>query len=56
MGIVYPVADFVKICKKYDVIVGIDGAHVPGQMAVNLEELGQLGVDFFVGMLELHLC
>jgi hypothetical protein len=49
---VYPVAELIKVCKKHNVMVMVDGAHTPGQVALNLEELGQLGMDFFAGKSE----
>ena len=45
----YPLAELITVCKQYDVLVCIDGAHAPGQVNLNLEELGLLGMDFYVG-------
>ena len=46
----FPIIDFIKVCKKHNVLIMIDGAHAPGQVPLNLEELGLLGMDFFVGV------
>ena len=37
------------MCKEFGVMVLVDGAHSPGQVDVNLEEMGEDGVDFDVG-------
>ena len=41
-----PIDDLIKVCRKHDVLVLVDGAHTPGQVQLNLE---QLGADFYVG-------
>ncbi|KAI0223721.1 putative L-cysteine desulfhydrase 2, partial [Lamellibrachia satsuma] len=44
-----PILELVKLCQERGVLVLLDGAHGPGQVPLNLEELGQSGVDFFTG-------
>ena len=44
-----PYMELSKLCRERGVLVLLDGAHGPGQVALNLEELGQGGVDFFTG-------
>ena len=47
-ALVFPVEKMVKECKKRGITVLIDGAHAPGQLELNLS---QLGADFYVGNL-----
>ena len=46
---VMPIAELTELCRKRGVLVLVDGAHCPGQVPLNMEELGQSGVDFFTG-------
>jgi len=46
--VLMPIAQLISLCRRYNTFVLVDGAHVPGQLDVNLEELG---ADFFVGRL-----
>ena len=43
-----PVRDIGHICKKYNVISIVDGAHAPGQVVLDIENLG---VDIYIGKL-----
>ncbi len=43
-GQVFPLAGIVELAKKYNVFTAIDGAHGPGSINLNLEEIG---VDFY---------
>ena len=45
----FPIKQLSTLCKKHGVLVLVDGAHGPGQVPINLEEMGDSGVDFFVG-------
>ena len=45
-AVLYPVKELVDLCHQHNVAVLVDGAHAPGQVPLNLEELG---ADFFVG-------
>ena len=49
-----PLMDLVRECKKHDVTVVVDGAHAPGQLELNLEQMGENGVDCFIGELSTH--
>jgi hypothetical protein len=51
--IIEPVEAFTAIAKSVnkDCIVLIDGAHAPGQLNLNMEELSDLGVDYYTGNL-----
>ena len=39
-GIILPAKKLVQICKQYGVLAMIDGAHVPGQIALDLTDIG----------------
>lgn len=43
-AIVFPVKKLVKLAKEYGALSLIDGAHAPGQLEVNLEDIG---ADFY---------
>ena len=45
-AIVLPVQELCRICREYDVISVIDGAHAPGQLSLNIESIG---ADFYAG-------
>ena len=47
-GVVLPVAEMAALCRERDVPVMIDGAHAPGQIALDVPALG---VDWYVGNL-----
>ena len=47
-GVLFPIQRLVDVCKSRGVMTLIDGAHAPGQVTINLE---QLGTDFYVGKL-----
>lgn len=41
-----PVGDIGHICRKYNVMSIVDGAHAPGQLVLDIETLG---VDIYIG-------
>ena len=43
----FPVKELIALCKQFNKLVLVDGAHGPGQMP---NEVESLGADFFVGM------
>lgn len=45
----FPIKELTAMCKEKGATVVVDGAHGPGQVALDLEELGANGVDCFVG-------
>jgi isopenicillin-N epimerase len=45
-ALLLPVEQLVHICHQHNVTVLIDGAHAPGQVTVNMN---QIGADFYVG-------
>jgi len=45
-SILLPVKELISVCRRYNVMVFVDGAHTPGQIELNLEDLG---ADFYVG-------
>ena len=46
-AIVFPVKKLIDLCKKYNVISVVDGAHAPGQLKLSMKELKP---DYYVGM------
>lgn len=44
--LVLPVKDIVKICHQFGVAVIIDGAHAPGQIEINVEDIG---AEYYTG-------
>ena len=53
IGVVLPVAEIVARARARGIPVLVDGAHAPGQVAVDLE---QLGADWWVGNLHKWVC
>ena len=47
-ALVFPIKKMIDECKNRGITVLIDGAHAPGQLNLNLNELG---ADFYVGNL-----
>ena len=45
-ALVFPLKKMIEECRKRGVLVLVDGAHAPGQMEINLEELRP---DFYTG-------
>ena len=45
-AIIFPVKELIEICHAYNTIVVIDGAHTPGMLELNIEELKP---DFYTG-------
>lgn len=41
-----PVKPLVEVCHKHDVIVLIDGAHAPGQLSFDIQDIN---ADFYTG-------
>lgn len=52
-AIIFPVAEIIRRAKQAGIIIIIDGAHVPGQLPLDLD---LLGVDFYGGNLHKWLC
>ncbi|XP_013398268.1 hercynylcysteine sulfoxide lyase [Lingula anatina] len=46
-----PLNQLIQVCKERDVIVVVDAAHSVGQVPLNVEQLGELGADFFTASL-----
>lgn len=46
LSLVYPVETLVKLCRERGVRVLVDGAHAPGMLPLNLEEIG---ADWYTG-------
>ena len=47
-AILFPMAELIALCKEFNKLVLVDGAHAPGQVPLQLETLG---ADFFTGTL-----
>jgi isopenicillin-N epimerase len=45
-GIIYPIQELVNLCRERGIPVLVDGAHAPGMVELNLE---QLGADWYTG-------
>ncbi|MGH8247253.1 MAG: aminotransferase class V-fold PLP-dependent enzyme, partial [Gammaproteobacteria bacterium] len=52
-AMIFPVEEIIRRARETGILTIIDGAHVPGQIAVNLNSLG---ADFYVGNLHKWLC
>jgi len=52
-AIIFPVAEVCQRARESGILTVIDGAHVPGQISLNLEEIG---ADFYLGNLHKWLC
>ncbi len=52
-AIIFPVAEIVKRARAAGILTLIDGAHVPGQIPLDLDSLG---ADFYAGNLHKWLC
>ena len=47
-GLIFPIAEIVKVCHARGVQVLVDGAHVPGQLAL---DVSAIGADYYVANL-----
>jgi len=45
-ALLLPVKDLIGVCRRHNVMTFVDGAHTPGQIQLNLENLG---AHFFAG-------
>lgn len=50
---IFPIEKIIQVAKSKNIITMIDGAHVPGQLKLNLDSLG---ADFYAGNLHKWLC
>ena len=47
-AIVFPVCDIANVCKQHKIPVFVDGAHTLGQLALNMKELEENGVSYWI--------
>ena len=52
-AIIFPVEEIINMAKEKGILTIVDGAHVPGHIAINIHELG---CDFFTGAIHKWLC
>jgi isopenicillin-N epimerase len=52
-ALIFPVEKIIKRAREAGIITVIDGAHAPGQIPLNMEEIG---ADFYVGNLHKWVC
>jgi isopenicillin-N epimerase len=52
-ALIFPVQPIIQLCKSRSITVLVDGAHAPGMLPLNVE---QLGADFYAGNLHKWAC
>jgi isopenicillin-N epimerase len=56
LAVISPLEEIVAMCRAHGAAVLVDGAHAPGMLPLSLDQLGDTGVDWYVGNAHKWLC
>lgn len=56
LAVISPIDDLIAICRAQGASVLVDGAHAPAQLPLDLDALGDSGVDWYVGNCHKWMC
>lgn len=55
-AVIFPMKEILEMCAARGVDVLVDGAHAPGMVELNVEELGELGATYYAANLHKWIC